>query len=99
MNTSSEFWVYILANRPRGVLYVGMTSALAQRIWQHRAGVVASFTRKFGVDRLVYFERHESTESAARREYALKRWRRAWKVALVEESNPDWRDLFDAIAG
>lgn len=88
------FYVYITASKPRGVLYVGMSSDLPARAWQHRERVQDGFTRKYWAGRLVYYERHETAESAARRERLMKRWRRDWKIELVETSNPTWRDLF-----
>lgn len=92
------FFVYIMANGPRGVLYVGMTSDLTGRAWEHRERVLEGFTRKYGVDRLVYYERHDEAAEAARRERSMKRWRRDWKIELVEKTNPTWRDLFaDAV--
>lgn len=91
------FYVYITASGPRGVLYVGMTSDLAARALQHRSRVMDGFTRRYWVDRLVYFEHHETAESAARRERTLKRWRRDWKIDLVERGNPTWADLFPEV--
>lgn len=91
---AKAFYVYILASGPRGVLYVGMTSTLADRAWEHRERVLDGFTRRYWVGRLVYFEQHEDAGVAAKRERALKRWRRDWKIALVEKHNPTWRDLF-----
>src|SRR5262245_51735579 len=88
------YWVYILASRPRGVLYLGMTSDLAGRAWEHRERVMEGFTRKYWVQRLVYYESHDDAETAAQRERAMKRWRRAWKIELIEKHNPTWRDLF-----
>ena len=88
-----RFWVYILTNRRYGVLYVGVTNNLARRIDQHRQKVVPGFTAKYGLMRLVYFEEFESILEARAREYMLKRWRRAWKLALVDKVNPEWRDL------
>jgi putative endonuclease len=87
------FHVYITASGPRGVLYVGMTSDLAARAWQHRERVRGGFTRWYWVDRLVYFEPHDASV-AARRERSMKRWRRDWKIELIERHNPTWRDLF-----
>ena len=87
------FFVYILASRRNGTLYVGVTNDLARRVWEHKQKVVLGFTRTYGVDRLVYFEEHQSTSQARERERALKRWRRAWKLELIEKHNPDWRDL------
>jgi putative endonuclease len=87
------YFVYLLANRRYGVLYVGVTNDLARRIDQHRQKVVRGFTAKYGIVKLVYFEEFESILEARAREYALKRWRRAWKLALVDKVNPEWRDL------
>ncbi len=88
------FWVYMLASNPRGVLYVGMTSDLPGRISEHRDRIQSGVTTRYNVDRLVYFERHDEAADAARRERAMKRWRRQWKIALIEKHNPTWRDLF-----
>jgi putative endonuclease len=92
-----RFFVYILTNRPKGVLYVGVTNHLARRIWEHREKVAPGFTSKYGVTRLVYFEEHASILEARAREQALKRWRRAWKFKLIEDVNPTWRDLYDEL--
>ena len=92
-----HFCVYITASRPHGVLYVGMTSDLPQRAWQHRNRVIEGFTKTYWVDRLVYFEHHGDAQSAQRRERAMKRWRRAWKIELIESSNPTWADLFEQV--
>ncbi|CAB1367283.1 GIY-YIG nuclease family protein [Denitratisoma oestradiolicum] len=89
--------VYILASRRNGTLYTGVTSNLIQRIWQHRNNLVGGFTKKYGVHTLVWFELHETMESAIGREKAIKEWRRAWKMALIEEKNPMWCDLYDSI--
>jgi putative endonuclease len=88
------FHVYIMASKPRGVLYVGMTSDLAGHAWKHRERVLEGFTKRYWVDRLVYFERHDDASVAARRERTMKRWRRDWKIELIEKHNPTWRDLF-----
>ena len=90
--------VYLLASRRCGTLYVGVTSNIVQRIWQHREGLVDGFTRRYQVKRLVWYERHEAMLSAISREKAIKRWRRQWKLELVERMNPDWRDLWPDIA-
>ena len=90
--------VYILASRRNGTLYVGVTSNPPQRLWQHRDGVVDGFTKRYGVKTLVWFELHETMEAAIKREKQIKEWRRAWKLRLIEEKNPDWRDLSDEIA-
>ncbi|WP_425106766.1 GIY-YIG nuclease family protein [Ancylobacter sp.] len=94
-----RFFVYMLATRKEGPLYVGVTSDLPKRAFEHRTHAVPGFTARYNVDRLVWFEAHENAESAIAREKRIKRWRRAWKIALIEESNPAWRDLFDEIAG
>lgn len=91
-------WVYILASRPRGTLYVGMTSDLLRRVTEHREGVVEGFTKDYGVKMLVYYEAHESLEAAVERERRIKRWARSWKIDLIRSRNPDWRDLFDELA-
>ena len=87
------FYVYILASCRNGTLYIGMTDDLLRRVWEHQTGAVAGFTRKHGVKTLVWFERHESRESAFLRERQLKKWNRRWKLELIEGSNPDWKDL------
>lgn len=91
------YWVYITASKPRGVLYVGMTSDLAGRAFEHRERVLEGFTRKYWVGRIVYFEAHDDAARAARRERALKHWRRSWKIDLIELNNPTWRDLFSEV--
>ena len=89
--------VYILASKRNGTLYVGVTSNLAQRIWQHRYGEVPGFTKKYGVYLLVYVERHDTMEGAITREKQIKEWKRAWKLRLIESVNPEWRDLYDEL--
>jgi len=91
------FFVYILASKKLGTLYVGQTSSLHRRVLEHRAKAVPGFTATYGVDRLVWFEQHENLESAFLRERRLKRWRRDWKIRLIEESNPDWIDLWPTL--
>ena len=90
-----RYYVYILANRRYGVLYVGVTNDLLRRMIQHRAKIVPGFTKEYGVIRLVYFEEYSSITEARARERSLKRWRRAWKLALVDQMNPEWRDLIE----
>ena len=85
--------VYLLASAFHGTLYTGVTSNLVGRAWQHREGVIRGFTKRYGIKRLVWFEVHETMESAIRREKSIKRWHRDWKVQLVEKENPTWRDL------
>jgi len=91
--------VYILASQRNGTLYVGVTSNLIQRIWQHREGVVEGFAKKYAVKVLVWYEQHLTMESAILREKAIKKWNRNWKLALIEKMNPDWRDLWPLITG
>ena len=85
--------VYILARSSHGTLYTGVTSDLPARVWQHREGLVPGFTQRYGIKRLVWFERHETMDFAIQREKRIKRWLRDWKYALIHESNPTWRDL------
>jgi putative endonuclease len=89
--------VYLLASRRNGTLYVGVTSDLIKRIWEHRNHVVAGFTKKYGVDKLVWYEPHVSMESAIQREKTIKEWKRAWKLNLIEKTNPDWVDLYETL--
>ncbi|MGZ0019822.1 GIY-YIG nuclease family protein [Nitrosomonas sp. wSCUT-2] len=92
-------YVYLLASQRNGTLYIGVTSNLIQRIWQHREGLAEGFTQKYGVKTLVWYEQHATMESAIAREKALKKWNRAWKLKLIEETNPQWRDLWPEING
>jgi putative endonuclease len=85
----------MLASGRNGTLYVGVTSDLARRVWEHRSGSVAGFTQDYGVHQLVYAEFHETMADAILREKRIKKWRRAWKLELIERSNPLWRDLYD----
>jgi putative endonuclease len=89
--------VYILATRRNGTLYTGVTSDLVKRTIEHKSHAIPGFTKAYGVDQLVWFEAHPTMESAIRREKAIKEWRRAWKLALIERANPCWKDLFDSI--
>ena len=89
--------VYILASQRNGTLYIGVTSDLAQRIWQHKNDVFEGFTKKYGVHLLVYYEQHEDMENAIIREKRLKKWNREWKIRLIEENNPNWNDLYDSL--
>jgi len=95
---TGSYFVYILASRRNGTVYVGVTNDLVRRISQHKSKVVPGFTRKYNVDKLVYFEEYASILEARARERALKRWDRAWKLALIEAMNPRWRDLSDELA-
>ena len=92
-----SFWVYILASRRNGTLYIGMTDDLVRRAWEHRTGAVRGFTRQYGIKMLVWFEQHETRESALQRERQLKKWNRAWKLQLIERFNPSWKDLADEL--
>ncbi|WP_091142067.1 GIY-YIG nuclease family protein [Novosphingobium sp. CF614] len=85
--------VYLLASHRQGTLYVGVTSDLLRRLHQHREGLIDGFTKDYGVHRLVWFEQHGTMEHAITREKRIKKWNRAWKIALIEAANPDWRDL------
>jgi putative endonuclease len=96
-NPPKEFFVYITASAPRGVLYVGMTGYLAGRTWEHHERVIDGFTKKYWVNRLVYSERHDNGTTAGRREWLMKRWRREWKIKLIEASNPTWADLYETV--
>jgi putative endonuclease len=87
-------WVYIMTNRPNGTLYIGVTSDLAKRAWEHREGVVEGFTKQYGLKQLVHAERHDDIRLAIQREKTLKHWPRAWKVKLILAENPDWADLY-----
>ena len=89
--------VYILASKPRGTLYIGVTSNLVQRVWQHKNDLVAGFTKRYRVHRLVWHEAHDSMEGAIIREKMLKKWNRAWKIEMIEKGNPTWKDLYDEI--
>jgi putative endonuclease len=93
-----SYWVYILASKVGGTLYIGVTSNLVKRIYEHRTEVVDGFAREYGIHRLVYFEQHTDIEAAIRREKRLKKWDRAWKIRLIEETNPNWDDLYLSIA-
>ncbi len=88
-------WVYIMTNRPNGILYTGVTSDISRRAFEHREGLVMGFTRRYALKRLVYLEFYEGIREAIQREKNMKHYSRAWKVGLIVEANPDWRDLYD----
>ena len=92
-------YVYMLASEPYGTLYVGVTSDLAKRVWEHKNGFVEGFTRKHGVKRLVWYEQHASVVEAIAREKRIKRWHRDWKVNLIQATNQNWDDLYEKIIG
>ncbi len=90
-------WVYIMSNKREGVLYIGVTSDIAARVLQHRQGKGSSFCRRYGLNMLVHAEEYPDIESAIAREKAMKAWKRAWKIELIEQANPDWADLYERI--
>ena len=91
------FYVYLLASKLHGTLYVGVTSDLARRAWEHKEKAVPGFTKRYRVDRLVWFEAHDSAEAAIRREKQIKEWKRDWKFNLIERDNPHWVDLYSSL--
>lgn len=91
--------VYLLASTRNGTLYIGVTSDLARRMWEHKNDQGEGFTRKYGVHRLVYVETHDTMETAIVREKQIKKWNRAWKIELIEKNNPQWLDLYDQLLG
>ncbi len=97
MTTEMGGWVYLMTNRPNGVLYVGVTSDLVRRVFEHREGGFEGFTKRYGLTRLVWFERHETILGAIAREKAIKKWSRAWKVQLITKNNFEWDDLYEGI--
>ena len=98
MSTERSFWVYVLASKLGGTLYIGVTNDLVRRVYEHRTDAVPGFTKKYAVHHLVYYEQFSDIENAIRREKRLKRWRRRWKIQLIEKTNPNWDDLFSSIA-
>ncbi|MGI8526175.1 MAG: GIY-YIG nuclease family protein [Pseudolabrys sp.] len=98
MTAARNFWVYILASKIGGTLYVGVTNDLVRRVYEHREGFAEGFTKKHNVHRLIYFEQFDDIKNAIRREKRLKSWNRVWKIRLIEESNPGWIDLYYKIA-
>ncbi len=94
MHLDQQYYVYILASTLGGTLYIGVTNNLLRRVYEHREGLVPGFTLRHGIHRLVYFEFFEDVEAAIQREKLLKTWKRAWKIRLIEESNPNWDDLY-----
>ncbi|MHC4620152.1 MAG: GIY-YIG nuclease family protein [Planctomycetota bacterium] len=97
MNTNPCGFVYVLAGRKNGTLYIGVTSNLLERIHQHKTNMVKGFTEKYGVHRLVYFEQYRDIRDAINREKCMKRWKRQWKINLIEKDNPEWEDMFDKL--
>lgn len=95
---SRTYHVYIMASDRNGTLYVGITSDLARRVYEHRQGAMAGFTKRYGVKRLVYLEPFDDVEHALQRERQIKKWNRGWKLELIEKTNPQWLDLYDQLA-
>ncbi len=94
-----DFYVNIMASKKNGTLYVGVTSNLVKRVYQHKHNLAEGFTQKYGTHTLVYYEQHFSAESAIKREKRLKEWHRKWKIELIEKTNPEWNDLYPEITG
>ncbi len=92
-----QSYVYLLTNQPRGTLYLGVTSDLIKRVWQHREKLVEGFSSKYHLDHLVWYEVHEDITEATKREKQLKKWNRLWKIDLVEKTNPEWNDLYPGL--
>jgi putative endonuclease len=97
LSRMNEAWVYIVTNRPNGTLYTGVTSNIARRIWEHREGIVPGFSKRYGLKRLVFAERHADIQTAIQRERNIKHWPRAWKVRLILTTNPEWEDLYEGL--
>jgi len=94
---TKQFYVYILCSKRNGTLYIGVTSDLIKRIYEHKNDLVDGFTKKYGIHRLVWYETHDSAESAITREKQMKKWKRAWKLKIIEQNNPKWNDLYENI--
>ena len=92
-----EAWIYIITNKPNGILYLGVTNNIQRRIWEHREGILPGFTKRYGLKRLVYVERHATISAAIQRERNMKHWSRTWKVRLILAANPSWDDLYETI--
>ena len=92
-----SYWIYILASKRNGTLYIGVTNNLVRRVWEHKSDFVDGFTKKYGVHLLVYFEQATSPDAAIQREKQLKKWNRSWKLGLIEKENPEWPDLYSDI--
>ena len=92
-----SYWIYILASRPGGTLYIGITNDLVRRVYEHREGLVPGFTKRYGIKMLVYYEQHDAPSAAIQREKNIKHWSREWKIDLIVSMNPEWRDLYGDI--
>ena len=93
-NINNQYYIYILANKRNGTLYIGVTSNLIKRLYEHKNNIIEGFTKKYNIHKLVYYETTNDIESAIRREKQLKKWNRKWKINLIENSNPEWIDLY-----
>jgi putative endonuclease len=93
----NNYYVYILASKRHGTLYIGVTNDLVRRVYEHKNDLVEGFTKKYGIHLLVYYEQYNNVESAIQRERQMKKWNRQWKIRRIERQNPDWRDLYDEI--
>jgi putative endonuclease len=98
MHGAKQYYVYILASKIGGTLYIGVTNNLVRRVYQHREKLIEGFTKQYDVSRLVYYEVHSDIEAAITREKQMKKWNRAWKIRLIEEDNPNWDDLYKRVA-
>ena len=96
-NMDKQYYVYILASRKNGTLYIGITSDLVKRVWEHKEKAVKCFTSKYGIEKLVYYEIFDDPENAIKREKRLKEYKRQWKIDLIEKGNPEWKDLYEEI--
>ncbi len=92
-----QYYVYIMTNSSRGTLYIGVTSDLPKRTYLHKTKVIEGFSARYGLSKLVYFEKFEDVHDAIKREKQMKKWNRIWKVELIETSNPDWKDLYESV--
>jgi putative endonuclease len=97
--SQKKYYVYILASQKYGTLYVGVTSDLLKRIYQHKEKIIAGFTKEHNVDKLIYYETYQDIDQAILREKQIKKWRRNWKINLIEKHNPDWLDLYYELLG
>ena len=96
-SVDKRYWTYIMASRRNGTLYIGVTNDILRRAWEHREGLSGGFTKRYAVRMLVHFEMFEDVNAAIHRETRLKKWKRRWKLALIEQTNPEWRDLYETI--
>lgn len=97
MKQEKHYFIYILSNKKNGTIYIGITSNLTKRVYEHKSNLVAGFTRKYGLHNLVYYEIFSTAKDAIHREKQLKWWKRTWKINLIENNNPEWKDLYEKI--